>query len=296
MPGSGSSNPNGNVGGGWGADGSNSGGNGSFGSGGGSTAQGGQGGQGGSGSGGSYNSNSSTPPGLTTGYVGSAGTNKGAWSGDGQYLGLSTGPKIYGNAAYGPSGGSAIAHATISPASLAAMGMGPTYETYSNFRTPTGQSMFSNIGGQSFTAPNFGSAMQQASIANQRMMAGTQRPGATSAPPPPVAPPPTPRPAVQRIQGWLPSWPGTGQWWGNMPRGSYPAASQPAVMSSNFGPRAYDGGYISSVKAGSPANNPSYGHVGDGSLSAYGGSSSSGWGPGGNPEGGYGSGGAKFGY
>lgn len=226
--------------------------------------------------------------GLTTGYVGAAGTNNGAWSGDGVNLGLTTGPKIYGNTAYGPAGGSAIAHATMSPASMAGMGMGPTNETYSNFMTPSGQSMYSNIGSQSFTAPNFSTAMSMANAANQMMSSQPPSRAGSAAPPPVVAPPPTPKLRAQQVvQGWLPSWPGTGQWWGNMPRGSYPAARSAVTKSDFAGSAPYSNS--STVSMNNQGNTAGYGPG-----SSF--QSGSGWGPGGNPEGGYGSGGASFGY
>lgn len=215
--------------------------------------------------------------GLTTGYVGAAGTNRGAWSGDGQYLGLSTGPTIHGNTVFGPSGGSAIAHATMSSGSMAGMGMGPTNETYSNFKTPSGASMYPGLEGRSYTAPNFSGAMGAASADYARLHAPSAGTPSPISKPVAAAPPPKPtlRPRVQAAIGWLPHWPGTGQWWGNQPRGSYPAAP----------PRPAAGSMVNMNNQGNSAGyGPGYSGTTDG------------WGPGTGREGGYGSGGASFGY
>ena len=124
-----SNSANGNVGGGAGAGGS------SLGGGGGGYG----GGNGGGGGGGSNGGNGGG------GYVGAAGTNQGAWNGNGPSLGLTTGNTIYGNTAFGPAGGMATGYATRDAQSLAAAGMAPTLGQYGQFRNLNGGAMFPGL-------------------------------------------------------------------------------------------------------------------------------------------------------
>lgn len=148
---------------------------------------------GGSKSGGGQGGSSGSNPGLTKGYVGPAGTNRGAWSGDGQYLGLTTGPTIYGNTAFGPAGGMATGYATRDMQSLAQAGMGPTPGMYGNFMTPGGSPMFggSPVQGQSFQGMNAQQARAQA-LAAFRAWLASQRPAGL------LGDPAAPRPNVPR--------------------------------------------------------------------------------------------------
>lgn len=250
----------------------------------GTSASSGGGSKGGGGQGGSSGSN----PGLTTGYVGPAGTNRGAWSGDGQYLGLTTGPTIYGNTAFGPAGGFATGYATRDQASLAAAGMGPTPGTYSNFMTPGGRPMFGNSPMQGASAVGFPNAnaaynymnqQYQNWLANRPKVAGllaeqgvpTPRPAA-----PPVTPPVPWNPAVPEevVPGYRPP-----------PSGYYPGAywGGNGVYSGVNRPPSYSPPNVSTTPQNNQGGNP---------LNSGG----SGWGPSGNPEGGYGAGGARYSY
>lgn len=123
------------------------------------------------------------------GYTGAAGTNQGSWNGNGGSLGLTTGNTMYGNTAFGPSGGMASGYATRDMRSLNGAGMGPTMGSYSNFNNLNGSPMFNGaLSGQSFRAPNANAAYGQAMAAWQAMNRPQMRPGVNpvSDTPPPV--------------------------------------------------------------------------------------------------------------
>ena len=112
--------------------------------------------------------------GVGGGYGGGAAGGRGGMGGGagynggyGSHTGLTTGNKMYGNSAYGPSGGMAQAYGTRDYASLNRAGMGPTVGSYGNFQTPQGQPMYgsSPVQGQSFYGMNMGQALSQANRA-----------------------------------------------------------------------------------------------------------------------------------
>lgn len=199
------------------------------------------------------------------GYTGAAGTNDGNWKGSGN-TGLTTGTTIRGNTAYGPAGGMAQGYATRDQQSLAKAGMGPTMGTYSNFMDANGNPMFAGaLGGQGFQGMNAQQAQHNAMAAYLGMGLG-QAPQPASRPtypgPVPQRPPVRPVSLPQAFNLDKSMMPG---FFGGTPATSYPSA--PAY--NNFGPRPYDGGYTSTVKMNSPANNPQYGYVGGNSLGNY---------------------------
>lgn len=120
-------------------------------------------------------------------HSGSMGGGAGRNGGTGSDTGLSTGNKWHGNTAWGRPGGSVQGYGT---------------------RRPNGQMVDPRRPDGS--RPVISSAISQA--------APPVRPA--GAPPPAVAQPPVgmPPPRQPSVQGWLPSWPGTGQWWGDQPR------------------------------------------------------------------------------
>lgn len=226
--------------------------------------------------------------GLTTGYVGAAGTNKGAWSGDGKNLGLTTGTTIYGNTAYGPSGGSAIGHAMAEPTAI------PGKESYSQMMTPSGQPMFPGVHNQSFTAQNMGGAMAQARAASQRPSisptAAPQigRPAMRAAPPPRPVAPPVPRPSFRPVSPSITNMYGRNptsypQWTDGYHRpGSYPGpqlGGVDALRSSYRGPDPSIGAPApggSTMHMNNEGNTAGYGNGGGWGFRSEG----SGWGPG----------------
>lgn len=192
---------------------------------------------------------------------GSRGGGAGYNGGAGSRTGLTTGNTIYGNTAFGRPGGNAVAYGMRDAASLNRAGMGPTVGSYGNFRTPSGAAMYGNspVQGQSFYGMNMGQALSQANRAQARqrpegLLGGT--PTAAGAPaysaveqemalpayedPMAMYTTLTP-PKTQPVMGWLPSWPGTGQWWGDQARyqnnsGLNPPAPAPSAPRAPSGP------------------------------------------------------------
>jgi hypothetical protein len=111
---------------------------------------------------------SSNPASSSYGGGGSSGGMSASRGGGG--LGIKTGNTIYGNTAFGPAGGRAVGYATMTPGRN--FGMGPSINTYSNFRTPTGGAM---IGGDLQGRPVAARNPQQA-LGMLQALAGAQRP------------------------------------------------------------------------------------------------------------------------
>tara|TARA_R110000868_G_scaffold86298_3_gene242100 strand:+ start:496 stop:1290 length:795 start_codon:yes stop_codon:yes gene_type:complete len=160
---------------------------------------------------------------------GSRGGGAGYNAGAGSRTGLTTGTTTYGNTAFGRPGGNAVAYGMRDAASLNRAGMGPTVGSFGNFRTPSGAAMFGNspVQGQSFYGQNMGQALSQANRAQARqpqvggLLGGS--PVAAGAPAysaveQEMSLPAYENPIEQPVMGWLPSWPGTGQWWGDQAR------------------------------------------------------------------------------
>lgn len=91
--------------------------------------------------GGGGNAGNNGTSGAGTGGMGGGGSNNSGSRTGGLGGGLSTGNTTYGNTAFGRSGGMAQGYATAKLGGGA--GMGPTINTYSNFRTLAGNPMFS---------------------------------------------------------------------------------------------------------------------------------------------------------
>lgn len=91
--------------------------------------------------GGGGNAGNNGTSGAGTGGMGGGGSNNSGSRTGGLGGGLSTGNTIHGNTAFGRSGGMAQGYATAKLGGGA--GMGPTTNTYSNFRTLAGNPMFS---------------------------------------------------------------------------------------------------------------------------------------------------------
>lgn len=90
--------------------------------------------------------------------------------------GLSTGNTIFGNTAFGIPGGLAQGHATAKLG--AGAGMGPTTNTYSNFRKPDGTPMFSgSVQGMGIRAPNANVAAAALRALQEQAQAAAQRVG-----------------------------------------------------------------------------------------------------------------------
>lgn len=148
--------------------------------------------------------------------------------GEGARYGLTTGTATYGSG-FGRPGGNVVGYATRQPDG-----------SWGNFRTPTGSQVFA--GNPSTHSGN--SAMRGLGA----LQAAFNRPQAVSAQPvsgdtpvaslPPAVMPQQPVGAmpVKRVMGWLPSWPGTGQWWANEPRWNN-AAPAPKLSSIPNGMR-----------------------------------------------------------
>lgn len=103
-------------------------------------------------------------------------------------LGLTTGKTIHGNTAFGPAGGNAVGHAM----SKGGTGMGPSNKSFSNFKTPTGQASFPNMGDRAVTARNAQQARGMMSALSSAQ--GPKRPGPKSANVVPTSAPPKARP------------------------------------------------------------------------------------------------------
>lgn len=137
----------------------------------------------------SYKGGSGRAGGLGNGGVGGGrggggmGGGAGRNGGIGNQTGLGTGNNIYGNTAFGRSGGMAQGYATRDAASLARAGMGPTLGSYGQFNNLNGSPMFggSPVQGQSFSGMNAGQAFGQAQAAQAAWQAAQAQP--TSAPP-----------------------------------------------------------------------------------------------------------------
>lgn len=127
--------------------------------------------------------------------------------GPSRQLGLTTGRTIYGNTAFGPSGGRAVGYATKDNYGT----MGPGNANYSNFRTRDGRTAFGNVGGMQFNAPNARAAAGYANAMNRAMEAPRPQavPAGVSAPRPVAGimgrpafgPPPALPPQVTGIMG-----------------------------------------------------------------------------------------------
>lgn len=136
--------------------------------------------------------------------------------GIGSSTGLTTGNTWHGNSAFGRAGGMAQAYGMRDARSLAGAGMGPTMGTYGQFKTLQGNPMFagSPIQNMMYRGPNMGQALGQAQLA-QAAWQNVQSPatggllGPSTPNVQPASAPSTPNPI-----GYLPGWPGTGQWWG----------------------------------------------------------------------------------
>jgi len=159
------------------------------------------------------------------GWGGGAGYNGGAQS----RTGLTTGTEWKGNTAFGRPGSMATGYATRDARSLANAGMGPTLGSYGQFRDMQGNPMFAGLDNPMRAASGFNA--QQAArklaalqAAQQGGLLGnptTQAPLPSYNPVPAavagVNPVPENVPPQAPVAGYLPGWPGTGQWWGKQP-------------------------------------------------------------------------------
>lgn len=241
----------------------------------------------------SYKGGSGRAGGLGNGGIGGGMGGGGNWGGGGggsgrnggmgNRTGLSTGKTAYGNTAFGRPGGMAAGYAMRDMGSLNRAGMGPAMGSYGGFRGLDGSAMFagSPVQGQSFNGMNAGQAFGQAQGAYNAWRAAqaptTQIGDASSLPSgprPASAPPPAPNPLdpmamyapnpnlpkPRSIQGWLPGWPGTGQWWGNtapyqnnMGLMTHRIQQQPAVQQSTIRDWEVRGGLGAQPFASGPA-------------------------------------------
>lgn len=189
--------------------------------------------------------------------------------------GLTTGNTIYGNTAFGPSGGNAVGHATAKLG--AGAGQGPTTNTYSNFRTPSGAPMFNGAAQNiAIRAPNANVAASALAALQAQAQASAQRVGGllsdeevTTAPIDPVGPVtavPTAAPVVAEPWAWAnpavinpyPQWSGAGSWFAGP--NYINAGENGPVWSSSFPTRQYKGDKEGTATKGDlPDNINSYG-------------------------------------
>lgn len=163
-----------------------------------------------------FSSDMKSPGGYGGSYSSGVGSNSYSDGGDSPHYtygggGITTGNTIYGNTAFGPSGGMATGYAMAS--GLPGVAYGPSTAQYSNFRNLDGTPMFGGMAGsRSFSAPNATQAYAQLQSYINSIMAARQA---------------RPQPAFGLLDA--------------VRTAPLPGVPQPAPQ---FGPVAYDGYYF----------------------------------------------------